>query len=260
MLINSFLDGRSSCYLAYSRPLNVVYLVNDLGTAVLPGLPLNGTGSVSNSQCTVNGAGSSAAGVGNDLVLSLNLSFAPTYAGNKVVYMAARDLAANNTGWQPLGTWTVPGNPQASPAPLGMNPTAHGSGFNQSFTFTFLDTKGWPDLGVVNVLINSALDGRQACYLAYSRSLNVLYLVGDAGPPSLGSGLVLNGSGTLSNSQCTVNGMGSSASGSQNILSLTVSLSFTPSFSGNRVIYTAARDNSEANNSGWYAVGTWTVQ
>lgn len=50
-----------------------------------------------------------------------------------------------------------------------------------AFSFTLTDTKGWQDFGVVNVLVNDALDGRHACYLAYSRPLNTVYLVNDAG-------------------------------------------------------------------------------
>jgi len=47
------------------------------------------------------------------------------------------------------------------------------TGASQTFTFQFADPNGWQDLGVVNVLINDYLDGRHACYLAYSRPLNV---------------------------------------------------------------------------------------
>jgi len=86
----------------------VLYLVNDTGTALSPGLQLNGSGTVSNSQCTVSAAGSSASGSGNTLTLLLNLSFTPAFDGNQVIYMAARDSTdANNSGWQALGSWTV---------------------------------------------------------------------------------------------------------------------------------------------------------
>lgn len=42
VLINDFLDGRFGCYIAHARPLNVLYLVNDAGNALLPGLVLDG--------------------------------------------------------------------------------------------------------------------------------------------------------------------------------------------------------------------------
>jgi len=66
----------------------VLYLVADDGGTLLPALPLNGSGSVSNGQCTVTGAGSSGSGSGN--------------------YTASRDgTDANNSGWQSVGSWTV---------------------------------------------------------------------------------------------------------------------------------------------------------
>ena len=85
-----------------------MYLVGDAGGGLSAGLTLGGSGSVSNSQCTINAAGSSATSNGNNLTLVLNISFSSSFDGNKVIYMAARDSAgANNSGWQSLGTTTV---------------------------------------------------------------------------------------------------------------------------------------------------------
>ncbi len=257
LLINFWLDGRNSCYLAYSRPLGVLYLVNDLGTALLPELYLGSGGSISNSQCTIYGAGSSASGSGNTLTLTLNMSFAPGYAGTKIIYMAARDTAGNNSGWQRMGVWTVPGGPVTSPAVVGMTPQRGSGAGPTTFAFQFSDTDGWQDLGVVNILVNDWLDGRNACYIAYSRPLGVLYLVNDAGTALL-PGLYLGSGSSVSNSQCTIYGAGSFASGSGNTLTLTLNMSFQPAFAGNRAFYLAARDILE-HNSGWQVMGTWTV-
>jgi sugar lactone lactonase YvrE len=258
VLINSALDGRQSCYLAYSRPQNTLYLVPDNGTGLLPGLLLNGSGTLSNSQCTIVGAGTSASGMGNTLTLTLNMTFTPAFAGNKIIYIATRDLAQDNSGWQALGTWTVPGAPTTQITVNGMTP-ARGVGTGQTFTFTFTDTKGFHDLGVMNVLVNSTLDGRQACYLAFSQPANILYLVNDAGTALLPA--ITLGSGSVSNSQCTINGAGSSASGTgTNNFTLTLNISFPESFAGNKVTYLAARDSAEGNNTGWQSLGSWTVQ
>ena len=257
VLINFWLDGRYSCYLAYSRPLGVLYLVNDAGTALLPELYLGSAASVSNSQCTVYGTGSSATGSGNTLTLTLNIGFKPAYAGTKIIYLAARDLAENNSGWQRLGVWTVPGAASTSPAVAGMTPQRGSGAGPATFTFQFTDNDGWQDLGVVNILVNDWLDGRNACYLAYSRPLGVLYLVNDAGTALLPE-LYLGSAGSVSNSQCTVYGTGSSALGSGATLTLTLSMSFTSSFAGNRVVYLAARDVAE-HKSGWQALGSWTA-
>jgi hypothetical protein len=191
--------------------------------------------------------------------LTLDLSFAAGFAGNRVTYLAARDLEGGNSGWQALGAWNVPGAAAAGPAVRTPVPARSSGSGTQTFTFTFTDPAGWQDLGVVNVLVNGALDGNHACYLAYSRADGVLYLVNDAGNGLL-PGMTLNGSGALTNSQCTVSGEGSAASGSDTTLALTLKVSFSSGFAGNRLIYGAARSNGDVLNSGWQAVGSRTVQ
>jgi len=56
-----------------------------------------------------------------------------------------------------------------------------------------------------------------------------------------------------------VSGTGSSAAGSGNTLTLTLNLSFTGPFAGNRIFYTAAGNAAGTGNSGWQALGAWTV-
>ena len=35
----------------------------------------------------------------------LDIGFDSSFAGNRVFYLAARDQALNNSGWQAMGTW-----------------------------------------------------------------------------------------------------------------------------------------------------------
>jgi hypothetical protein len=259
ILINFWLDGRQACYLAYVPASRSVFLVNDAGDAGGPfqGMTLPGGQTIGNRQCTINGTQSGVAENGQILTLTLNIGFQAGFSGTKIIYLAARDSAGNNSGWQRLGVWSVPATGSASPAVLGAS-TPRGSGAGPvSLTFQFSDADGWQDLDVVNVLINDWLDGRYACHLAYSRPLGVLYLVSDGGTALL-PGLSLGSSGTVSNTQCTVDGIGSSVSGVGNTLTLTLRLAFKSTFSGNRVFYAAARDMRNGN-SGWQAAGTWTV-
>ena len=47
-------------------------------------------------------------GTANTLTLQLNMSFTAGFAGNQIIYAAARDfLDVNSSGWQALGSWTV---------------------------------------------------------------------------------------------------------------------------------------------------------
>jgi len=265
VLINAVLDGRHACYLAFvpSGPSSgTVYLVDDAGDAGGPyqtlGLP--GNGSIQNSQCTIGGAGSAVSTSGNTLTLTLPIVFGANFAGNKVIYMSAQDTSGVNSGWLSLGTWNAPGTPPSGPWVTSMTP-ARTTGSGQSYAFTFTDSNGWQDISVANILANVAIDGRVGCYLAYvpsSASGGTLYLVdsaGDAGGPY--AGMVIPGSGTVSNSQCTISGSGSSVAASGNTLTLTLPITFSRNFAGDQVFYLAAR--SSTLNSGWQSVGSITV-
>ena len=262
ILINNFLDGRHACYIGFmasGASSGSLFLVDD-GGGSYSGVVLPGNGSVQNSQCSVAGAGSSVAGSGTTLTLNLAITFSASFAGNKIMYLAAQDNSGNNSGWQALGTWHVPSPAAAGPAAGGVSPPRSNSP-NQTLTFTFTDTNGFQDLSVLNVLINDFLDGRHACYVAFvpnGATSGSLYLVddaGDAGGPY--SGISLPGPGTVTNSQCSVNGAGSSVTTSGNTLTLTLAIAFNQNFAGDRVIYLAARSNTL--NSNWQSMGSITL-
>jgi len=264
VLINSALDGRNACYLAYSVTAKTLYLVDDQGDAGGPyaAVSLGDLSTIQNSQCAV--MLTSAIGSGSTLSLVLNITFKAAFGGNQIVYVAARDQATLNTGWQALSVWQTPSS-AAGISVAGLSPArvAASAGTNKQLVFTFTDAKGTGDFGVVNVLVNDALDGRHACYLAYAVQSGALYLVddqGDAGGPFAGSMTLNGGTGGVQNSQCSVTAAGSSAMLSANTLTLTLNMTFTGLFLGNHVVYAAARDGAGAGNTGWQAVGTWTVQ
>jgi hypothetical protein len=260
VLINNFIDGRSACYLAYSVPSSTLYLVNDGGSAGGPyagSVALGSATAIQNSQCAVTLT--SAVGGGNTLTLTLGFTFSASFGGSKILYTAAGDTGTNNSGWVPLGVWQVPGAAALTTSVVSMTP-ADGTGVGPTaYTFRFSDTKGFADLGVENILVNSALDGRHACYLAFARSLNVLYLVNDNGDALL-PGQSVGASGSLSNSQCTVTWGASAVAASGNSLSLSLNIGFGSGFGPKLIFYLAARDVNEGNNTGWQASGTWAVQ
>jgi len=260
VLINNALDGRRACYIAFTPSSNSLLLVDDAGDAGGPyqGLVLPGSGSIANGQCTINGAGSSATGSGTTLTLTLAITFSAGFAGNKIVYLSAQDKSAANSGWQALDTWSVPGSAPAGPAVSGMSPARTYNFGPATYTFTFTDTNGWQDISVANVLVNSAIDGRHACYLAFVPGSESVFLVDDAGDAAGPySGMVIPGSGTVSNSQCSIGAAGSSVAGSGNTLTLTLAITFSPGFAANQVFYLAAR--STTLNSVWQAVGSVSV-
>jgi len=261
ILIRDVLDGRQACYVAFvpSGPNSgSVLLVDDGGDAGGPysGMTLPGTGSVSNSQCSITGAGSQVSASGNSLTLTLPITFTPAFAGNKVVYLSAQDTGANS-GWFPLAAASVAGASVTGTGVTGVTP-AHSTGFTTTDTFTFTGTNGFQDIAVANVLINGSIDGRHGCFMALvpinAASVSVLLVddAGDAGGPF--SGMVVPGNGSVSNTQCSIAGAGSLVSAGGNKLSVTLPIAFTQGFSGNQVVYLAAR--SATANSGWQAAAT----
>jgi hypothetical protein len=265
VLINSVLDGRHACYVAFV-PGNAgfggsLFLVDDAGDSAGPysGLVLPGNGSASNSQCAISAAGSFANTSGGGLTLGLAITFTAAFAGDKVVYLAAHD-ATSTTGWLPLGTWSVAGGTPMGPSVSGMSPARSTGGASQVYTFNFADTNGWEDLAVVNVLVASSINGIGACYVAFVPSANgagAALLVDDAGDANGPfSGILLPDSGTVSNKQCSISAVGSSVSASGNNLTLKLAMSFSPG-QGNLVFYLAAQ--SPTQTSGWQAAGSITV-
>jgi len=115
---------------------------------------------------------------------------------------------------------------------------------------------------VANILINSAINGVGACYVAVvpgGPSAGSIYLVDDAGDAAGPySGMVLPGSSSVSNGQCAISADGSSISGSGTTLQVTLAVTFKSAFGGNRIIFAAV--GGASRNSGWQAVGTVAVQ
>jgi len=165
---------------------------------------------------------------------------------------------ANDTALLANAQITAVTSASSVPAIVGSQP-AFGSGFSQAFTFQFFNPAGWRDLSVVNILVNSALDGRRACYLAYVVSTNTLVLVddnGDAGGPYAGT-VTLGDATVIQNGQCAVSLV--SAVGNGVTLALTLNITFKPAFAGNKILFLAGRDRVGANNTDWQATGTWSV-
>ena len=171
-------DKLTICFAHVAYRLNERFGARGAG---IGSVALGNSAAIQNSQCSVTLT--SAAGNGNLLTLTLNVTFNASFGGNKILYLAARDVAQNNSGWQAVGVWQVPGAAQTTAtavvgttgfAGLPVDPPT-------PFTFTFSDTKGFQDLGVENILVNSALDGRHdlglVCALPLGRGLATRSLV-----------------------------------------------------------------------------------
>ena len=141
------------------------------------------------------------------------------------------------------------------PEPVSVSPDS-GAGLSQTFTFLYADSAGGSDIKAAGIVINSTFSDLNGCFLYYSAGgANLLYLLSNAG--ALGSGMTVGSSGTLSNSQCSVNVGASSAVLAGNALRLNLALTFADGFAGLKNIYMYAQNAT--SNSGWIEDGMWTV-
>jgi Divergent InlB B-repeat domain/IPT/TIG domain len=72
------------------------------------------SGTASNYSCTISGTGSSVSGYGNQLAVTVAVTFSTYFLGLKNEYLIAYDNEGLNTTWQQMGTWTVAASQQYS--------------------------------------------------------------------------------------------------------------------------------------------------
>ncbi|MCW5983042.1 MAG: hypothetical protein KIT09_33445, partial [Bryobacteraceae bacterium] len=106
-LFNTAVSYPNACYLRYNRASNRLYLRNNTDTSWLGNFAPGTSGTASNSQCSISGTGASASGAGNQLTLTVPVTFQASFSGTKNDYLFAQDNAGLTSGWQQKGTWTV---------------------------------------------------------------------------------------------------------------------------------------------------------
>ncbi len=250
LLVGTSASTGLTCYVTYNSAGGVLNLAND-NPATGSQVVTFGGGAQQNSQCIVNGAGSSVSLAGSTLTLNLSLTFLPGFAGTKTTYLYAADAGAN-TGWVARGAWTVV-IPPPQPSADSVSPNGS-SGGSQTFTFVFSDNQSATNLiGMAMLFSTTSASVTNSCDIVYDRNAGTVALIWDSGAGSdqkaLGSPVVLK------NSQCQVGAVTAAASGLSQIL--TLSITFTAAFSGTKNIYMYGSD--AGLNTGWVLRGTYLV-
>jgi hypothetical protein len=132
-------------------------------------------------------------------------------------------------------------------------------GLSQSFALQYTDTTGAANLTTAWAWFTSSAGAPTAnsCVVYYSRPLNTLYLLNDAGTAAVGA--AMGSGGALANSQCAVAvDATTTALVTGTSLKLTLAMTFKPAFAGAKTINMFAV-NAAGMISGWQSRGTWTV-
>ena len=105
------------------------------------------------------------------------------------------------------------------------------------------------------VLVNSQLDGRNACYVYYPTAEKAFLLIDDSGTKS---NQAAAGATVIENSQCSLDIPRSSARAESSGVTLTLALKFKPAFAGGKQIFLYA-ETSDGANTGLLSRGSWNV-
>jgi len=153
-------NALGSCYITWTRAAGQFMLLDDAG---LPSVASQ------NSQCSLNVASARATDSGNNLTLSLPITFKPVFGGSRGIWMIANGSASSSTLAQ-LGTWTVPGpvvtNTSISPV--------SGNGAAQIFNAVWTDTAGSANIATASLWLtgSSTAASAHSCYITWSRATN----------------------------------------------------------------------------------------
>ena len=249
----SGLSALNGCYISYDPVGNVFYLLSDDLTQWY-GL-LGGSGNtIGNAQCTIYGATSGSTKAGTDLTTNVDISFRSGFGGQKGIFQFAGDTLGAGSGWISMGTWGDIGDPNAVEL-ISLSPNA-GTGFSQTFTVVTADGNGATTIPFTQLVMTAQPVGSfngNGCFIHYDRASNVFFLLNDSATAFSG---MFAGSGSVSNSHCTLTGAGSGGTAVGSTLTVTYNLTFAPGFAGTKQIYMQAVDNTGVIEV-WHLMGTW---
>ena len=193
---------------------------------------------------TMGGQGTSNLIISTSSSLTMPGSYSPTVTGDSATLSRSA-----------IATFTV--DPPPTDPPTALVSPASGSGASQTFTLTATEPSGAGNVQWLQFLVNDALSSQWACYLHYDVGSNELYLRDDTDPSWAGS-KQLGAAGTIANSQCTVDAGASSFSAPPGTTAtLNLAVTFKAAFAGDKTTYGLV--DSGNWNSGWDALGTWSV-
>jgi len=248
------ISALNACYISYDPSVNVFYLLNDDLTQWY-GLQGGSGNTIGNGQCTIHGATSGSSKAGTDLTTNVDISFRSGFAGLKTIYQFAGDTSAGTSGWQSMGTWNDIGDPSVVEL-VSLSPSS-GTGVSQTFTAVTKDGDGGATIPFVQFVMTgqsiSAFSGN-GCFIHYDRASNVFFLLNDSATAFSG---MFAGSGSVSNSQCTLTGAGSGGTVVGSNLTVTYNLTLAAGFTGAKQSYMQAVDNTGVIEV-WHKIGTWT--
>jgi hypothetical protein len=194
--------------------------------------------------------------------VAVPIAFKSGLAGVVGTFLQSLDVNGVWTGMTQFGNWVAPGtHGRVGPTIEGMFPL-NGRGNSTILNMVVRHPKGaLASLLMLHMLISDRIVGGSPCQAVYFPASNMGNLINDTGT-DLAGGWISPGAGLVSNSRCSLSGIGMSRTiiNEGQTIVLTLPLSFnTGSFGGLKNIYLNAFDTT-GYLSHWVQAGIWTVE
>ena len=256
--------AKGSCLVEYNRISHGMRLIDDAGTGWLG--PISGVvirptaGTLTNKQCTVNVAGSSASISGNTMTVRVPVTFKGAVTPVMGTFLQALDVTGAWTGMTQFGNW-VPSTstPKAGPSIAGVA-SSTSAGSYAVYSITASHTSGASSLSMIHLLLSTGITAGNPCQAVYFPGNNTLNLINDTGAALVSAAGVTPGTaGSIANSRCAINTGLASRSVAGNNVTVTIPLNLqVGTFAGTKKVYVNAFD-AFGQLTHWVQAATLTV-
>ena len=249
VIFNTTAVKTGSCNFTYAPATNLVWMdTQGVGPQGLAG----SSTVLQNGPCSIPLSTFRKTAITQGISLSVDINFSSSFTGAKVIFGNVTDQVSISSGWQSIGTFTL-GSAVNFPPSVSATPAIAITTTPAVFSVAMSDPNGYADISSVLIIVNTSLNGVNACYLSVDIIGRTVSLASDS--TATWSMVAFGTSASVSNSTCSITGSDFTTSGAASTVTLQLRITLQPAVNGSRSIWAMAFDQAKTN-SGFIYLGT----
>jgi hypothetical protein len=261
LLINTAINsGKNAAYVVYDANTNKLYVRTDDNSGAIGGYAPGTDAVIENSYCKLYCRETTVIRSGDALTVNWRIEFKSTMAGKSCyAWQYIKDDYGLTDGWDQMGIFKIP---DYAPTNVSLTPNNVNVlvGTRTTLTSVALDPNGYADLGMVYLLINTAINsGKNAPYVVYDANTNLLYVRKDDNSGAVG-GYTPGSDNIIENSYCKLYCKETTVSASGNILTINWRIEFKPTMAGKNCYGWQYAKDDYGLTDGWDRLAAVTVR